>query len=66
MAGPRSRCNLPFDGKNELARAPTEGNSTAAVFHAPISASGQALFPTPAPAPASVPGPPGRYMDKDI
>ena len=66
MAGPRTRRNPPLGGEDELAGAPTEGNSTPAVSRAPTPAPAQALAPTPAPAPASVPGPPGRYTDEDL
>ena len=66
MAGPRTRRNPPLGGKDELAGAPTEGNSTPAVSHTPTPAPAQALALTPAPAPASVPGPLGRYTDEDL
>ena len=66
MAGPRNRRNPPLGGEDELAGAPTEGNSTPAVSRAPTPAPARALAPTPAPAPASVPGPPGRYTDKNL
>ena len=64
MAGPRTRRNPPLGGKDELAGAPTEGNSTLAVSRAPNPAPAQA--PAPTSAPASTPGPPGRYTDKDL
>ena len=64
MAGPRTRCNLLFGGKDKLAGAFTKGNSTPAVSCAPIPAPAQA--PAPTPAPASAPGLPGRYTDEDL
>ena len=66
MAGPCTRRNPPFGGEDELAEAPTEGNSTPAISRAPTPAPAQALAPTSAPTPASVPGPPGRYTDKNL
>ena len=64
MAGLCTRCNPPFSGKDELAGAPIEGNSTPAVSRAltPAPAQAPALTPTP----ASAPGPPGRYTDEDL
>ena len=68
MAGPRTRRNPPLGGKDELAGAPTKGNSTPAVSCAPTPAPAQGPAPTPAPAsvPASAQGPPRRYMDEDL
>ena len=64
MAGSRTHRNPSLGGKDELAGAPTKGNSTPAVSHAstPIPA----YAPAPTPAPASAPGPPERYTDKDL
>ena len=64
MAGLYTRCNPPLGGKNELAGAPTKGNSTPAVFRAPTPALAQA--PAPILALASTPDPQGRYTDKDL
>ena len=66
MAGLRTRRSPLFGGKDEFAEASTEGNSTPAVSCAPNSAPAQAFALTLAPAPASVPGPPERYIDKDL
>ena len=62
MTGLYTRRNPLLGGKNKLAEAPTEGNSTLAVSCALIPAPTQA----PALTLASGPGPPGRYTDKDL
>ena len=38
MASSRTRRNPPFGGKDELAGAPTKGNSIPAISHAPTPA----------------------------
>ena len=61
MAGPKTQCNLPPAGKDELAGgAPSKGSGTST----PTSAAFRAL--TPALAPASALSPPGKYTDKDL
>ena len=68
MTGPRIRRNPPLGGKNKLAGALTEGNSTpspsSVVFQALTPAPAQASAPTLAPASAS--GPPRRYTNEDL
>ena len=66
MAGLRTRRNPLFGSKNELARALTNGNSTSAIFYAPISTPTQALAPTFASAAVSISGLSSRYTDKDL
>ena len=58
MTGPRTRRNPLLGGKNELAGAPIEGNSTSAISCASIFA--------PILAPALASGPPKRYTDKNL
>ena len=64
MAGLGTCYNPLLGGKDKLAGAPTEGNSTPAISRAPTPALAQAPASTPAPALAL--GPPGRYTDKDL
>ena len=66
MAGLRTRRNPSPGSKDELAGAPIEGNSIPAISRTPTSAPAQALDLTLAPVLASVPGPPGRYIDEDL
>ena len=61
MAGPRTWRNLPPASKDELAeRAFSEGSDTST---SPSAASRASIL---APASASAPGPPGKYMDEDL
>ena len=62
MTGPYICCNPLFGGKNELAGAPTEGNSTPAISYIPTPVFAQVL----APIPAFALGLPGRYTDKNL
>ena len=68
MAGLRIRRNPPLSGKDELAGASIERNSTSS----PFSVVSQASTPAPAqasiltPASALPSGRPGRYTDKDL
>ena len=64
MAGPRTRRNPPLGGEDELAGAPTEGNSTPSP--SPVVSQAQTPAPAQAPAPTPAPGPPGRYTDEDL
>ena len=68
MAGPRIRRNPLLGGEDELAGAPTKGNSIPAVSCASTPAPAQAPAPISAPAfaPASAPSPPERYTDEDL
>ena len=66
MAGPRTRRNPPLGGEDELAGAPTEGNSTPSPSPVVSQAPAPAQASAPTLAPASAPGPPGRYTDEDL